>query len=146
MAHQGYFRPLNPGKYKGNPTNIIYRSSWELRVMNYLDKHPDVIEWQSEEFFIPYISPVDNKTHRYYPDFWIKKKNPQGIVEVDVVEIKPKSQMTAPKKTQKVTKRFISEVYTWGVNQAKWKAATTFCMQRNWNFKILNEQDLGITF
>lgn len=114
--------------------------------MSYLDKHPDVIEWQSEEFFIPYISPLDDRPHRYFPDFWIKKRNPQGIVEIDVVEIKPKSQMAPPKKPAKMTKRFLTEVKTWGVNQAKWKAAATFCKQRNWNFKIINEQDLGITF
>lgn len=114
--------------------------------MNYLDRHPDVIEWQSEEFFIPYISPVDGKPHRYFPDFWIKKKNAQGIVEIDVVEIKPKSQMAPPKKPEKMTKRFFTEARTWGVNQAKWQAASTFCKQRNWNFKILNEQDLGIKF
>lgn len=144
--HQGHFKPLNPQKYKGNPSNIIYRSSWELRVMNYLDKHPDVLQWASEEFFVPYMSPVDGKVHRYYPDFWVRKKNAQGVVETDVIEVKPKSQMSAPKKPQRVTKRFINEVYTWGVNQAKWQAAELFCKQRDWNFKVINEHDLGIKF
>ena len=48
----------------GNPTNIIYRSSWELRVMNYFDRNPNILQWASEEFSIPYRSPIDGGRHR----------------------------------------------------------------------------------
>ena len=54
MAYKGKFHPKNPGKYRGNTSNIIYRSMWELRFMRYLDSHPHVIEWASEEIIIPY--------------------------------------------------------------------------------------------
>ena len=42
MTYQGRFKPKNPSKYMGDPTNIIYRSSWELRLMSYLDDHKNV--------------------------------------------------------------------------------------------------------
>ena len=36
--YSGKYKPLNPQKYKGNVSNIIYRSSWEKRFMIYCDK------------------------------------------------------------------------------------------------------------
>ena len=68
------FKPSFPRKYKGNAKNIICRSSWERRFCNYCDINENIIEWGSEEFFIPYVSPKDNRVHRYYPDFIIKVK------------------------------------------------------------------------
>ena len=78
MSYKGYFNAKYPQKYKGNPTNIIYRSSYELKLMTYLDRNPKVVQWASEEFFVPYKSPIDGKVHRYFPDFWVKKKNKEG--------------------------------------------------------------------
>ena len=72
MPNKGRFRPKNPQKYKGDANNIIYRSTWEIKVMNYLDDNPNVIWWGSEELPIPYYSPVDKKMHRYFPDFIAK--------------------------------------------------------------------------
>ena len=144
MSYKGHFKPSNPGKYKGDPTNIIYRSSWELKLMRYLDKHPDVISWASEEFCIPYRSPTDNKIHRYYPDFLIKKRNTQGITETILIEVKPAVQTKPPKVPKKATKRYITEVATYGVNMAKWKAAQGFCEERKWKFLIMTEKELGI--
>lgn len=138
--HQGKFKPRHPEKYKGNPTNIIYRSSWELRLMSYLDKHPDVIQWASEEMFVPYRSPIDNKVHRYFPDFIIKKKNGETIM----IEVKPASQVKPPIKKDKVTKRYIKEVYTFGVNQAKWEAAKQYCKNNGWKFQIITENELNL--
>lgn len=141
---KGYFKPRNPSKYNGDPTNIIYRSSWELRFMDYLDRHPDILQWASEEFCIPYRSPVDNKIHRYFPDFKVKKRAPGGGTETLVIEIKPLSQSIPPEKKVKPTKRYIREVMTYGINEAKWKAATRFCDERKWKFKVLTEKELGI--
>lgn len=147
MSYKGYFKPQNPQKYKGNPTNIIYRSRWEWKLMQYLDMHPDVIEWSSEEFFIPYRSPVDNRIHRYFPDFCIKKINKDtNKTETVVIEVKPAVQTREPVKQKKVTRRYITEVMTYGVNQAKWKAANEFCADRNWQFVIMTEKELGIQF
>ena len=44
------------------------------------------------------------------------------------------------------TKRWISEVRTWGVNEAKWKYATEWCDNNGMEFKILTEDDLGIRY
>lgn len=143
MAYKGKFKPKNPNKYKGDPTNIIYRSLWEFKLMKNLDEHPEIVQWSSEELFIPYKSPIDNKWHRYFPDFIVKKIN-NGIKETLMIEVKPKSQVLAPKKQEKATKRYINEVYTWGVNQAKWKAAEEFCLDRGWKFMLMTEIELGI--
>ena len=120
MSYKGYFKPRNPSKYMGDPTTIIYRSSWELKLMRYLDSHSDVIKWASEEFSIPYVSPIDGKVHRYFPDFLVKKRSLNKSIETVVIEVKPKIQTTAPTVQKKANKRYIREVYTWGVNSAKW--------------------------
>jgi hypothetical protein len=146
MLHQGYFKPKNPQKYKGDPTNIIYRSGWELKFMLYVDSHPEIVEWGSEEFSIPYRSPIDNRIHRYYPDFYVKKKTKDGKSQTMVVEIKPLKQTIEPQKQNKKTKRYINEVMTWGINSSKWQAAQEFCKERNWQFLILTEKELNIKY
>jgi hypothetical protein len=140
VSYKGFFKPKNPQKYRGNPTNIVYRSSWECKMMTYVDQHPDVVEWGSEEFSIPYVSPIDGKIHRYFPDFWIKKKDN----EILVVEIKPNVQTKPPKPQKRITKRYVTEVRTWGINSAKWKAAKSYCDDRKWKFIIMDEYNLGI--
>lgn len=144
MSYKGYFKPRNPNKYLGDPTNIVYRSLWELKLMRYLDSHPEVVNWASEELIIPYRSPIDNRIHRYFPDFTVKKRLPDNTIETIIVEIKPASQVAEPKRQTKPTKRYIREVMTYGVNQAKWKAAEQFCAQRNWKFVVMTESHLGI--
>jgi hypothetical protein len=144
MAYKGKFSPKNPKKYKGDPTNVIYRSLWELRVMKYLDENPAVIEWGSEELIIPYVCPTDNRMHRYYPDFIVKAKRADGTTQTMILEVKPKKETMEPKVSKKKTKRYITEVMTWGKNQAKWKAATEYCADRGWQFKLITEDHLGI--
>lgn len=144
MAYKGIFRPTNPGKYKGNSSNIVYRSSWELKMMMLLDTHPEIITWSSEEVVIPYISPIDNRRHRYFMDFYVMKKNPDNTIEEMLIEVKPKAQTKPPKVQTKKTKRYITEVKTWGVNSAKWEAAERFCNARGWKFMIFTEDELGI--
>lgn len=142
MAYNGKFSPINPNKYLGDPTNIFWRSLWERRVMTYLDETPSVVQWSSEELIIPYLSPVDNKWHRYFPDFFIRVKNKQGLLEGIVLEVKPHSQTTPPKVAKRVTKRVIQEVMTYGINEAKWKAATEYCKDRGWTFKVVTEKEI----
>ena len=142
-TYKGWFRPQNPQKYNGNPENIIYRSSWELRCMKYFDDHPDIIWWSSVELAIPYISPVDGKRHRYFPDFIIKVKRKDNTVMTYVIEVKPEAQTRKPTQKKK-TKKFLQEAATYAVNQMKWKAADEFCHEHGWQFKILTEKDLGL--
>lgn len=144
MAYKGFFRPKNPSKYKGDPTNIVYRSRWEAKFMGFLDNHPDVLQWASEEVIVPYKSPIDGKWHRYFPDFIVKKRNREGVVETLMVEIKPAAQTIEPVKRATINKAYINEVMTYGVNQAKWTAAREFCADRKWKFQILTEKELNI--
>ena len=143
MSYKGTFKPKNPTKYNGNANNIIYRSLWELRVMKYLDDHPEVIWWASEELIIPYYNPIDNKKHRYFPDFVAKMKRKDGTVMTYVIEVNPEIQTKKPEQKRK-TKRYIQESMTYIVNQSKWKAATEFCNDNGWEFKIITEKHLGL--
>ncbi len=144
MAIQGFFKPKNPQKYKGDPTNIVYRSGWELKLMLYLDSRTDVVSWGSEELIIPYRSPIDGKIHRYFPDFIVTKINSNGKKETVIIEVKPQNQTIPPKPKGKANKKFLMEVATWGKNEAKWKAAKEFCKDRGWSFHIFTEKELGI--
>lgn len=135
---KGKFTPKNPDKYLGNPTNIIYRSKWEFDLMRLLDINADVVCWGSEELVIPYRSPLDNRIHRYFTDFIMKNK--KG--EVFVIEVKPFKQTQQPEKPKRQTQRFVEEVKTYAVNQAKWKAATEYCKDRNYQFIIMTEKEL----
>lgn len=148
MSYKGRFKPKHPDKYKGDPTNIIYRSLWEQKLMLYLDNHSDVVEWSSEEFAIPYRSPWDNRVHRYFPDFYVKRKNKEGKIERVVIEVKPQNRLVPPNPNKKWTpkgyksRRYIKDVKMYAINQAKFKAAKTFCEGRGWDFTILTEREL----
>lgn len=144
MSYKGIFKPSFPEKYIGDYKNIIYRSLWELKFMNYCDKNENIMKWSSEEIHIPYISPIDNRIHRYYPDFFIKYKDADGCIKESLIEIKPKRQVKEPKVGKKVSQKQIYEIKEYAKNQAKWKAAKEFCLDRRWDFKILTEDNLGI--
>jgi hypothetical protein len=143
MSYKGRFIPKNPQKYAGDVSNIIWRSTWERQVMNWLDLSDNVVYWSSEELVIKYYSPVDNKIHRYFPDFIVKIKKRDGKVMTHVIEVKPEYQTKQPTQKKK-TKRFIEESITYVVNQSKWKAAEEFCKDRGWVFQVLTEKHLGI--
>jgi hypothetical protein len=144
QSYKGKYQPNNPKKYKGDPTNIIYRSLWERTFMRYCDLNENILEWGSEEIALPYISPLDNRVHKYFPDFYIKVKENGGKIKKYIIEIKPKKQTVEPQVKKKITRGYLYEVTEWAKNQAKWKAAKEFCKDRQWEFKILTENDLGI--
>ena len=144
MSYKGKYKPSYPKKYKGDPTNIVYRSLWERKFMVYCDNNPNVLEWQSEEFCIPYRSPIDNRVHRYFPDFFIKYKDVSGKTRSSLIEIKPMRQCAPPPKPKRQTKKYLSEAFEYAKNQAKWKAAQEYCKDRMWEFKVMTEKELGI--
>jgi hypothetical protein len=144
MSYKGKYQPINPKKYKGDPTNIVYRSLWERTFMKYCDTNENILEWFSEEIAVPYRSPIDNKIHRYFPDFYIKVKESNGSIKKYLIEIKPKKQTVEPIPQKRKTKGYIYEVYEYAKNQAKWKAAEEFCKDRGYEFKVLTEDHLGI--
>ena len=144
MAYKGKYYPSFPRKYKGDPTNIIYRSLWERKFMVYCDKNDNILEWASEEIAIPYRSPIDNRVHRYFPDFYMKVKETNGKIKNYVIEVKPAKQTKPPAKPKRQTKGYIREAYEYAKNQAKWKMAKEYCADRQWVFKVVTEKELGI--
>ena len=144
MAYRGKYYPSFPRKYKGDPTNIIYRSLWERKFMVYCDKNAKILEWGSEEIALPYISPHDSRVHRYFPDFYIKVQENTGKIKRYLIEVKPLKQTTKPKKPKGQTKGYIREAFEYARNQAKWKAAREYCADRMWEFKVITEKELDI--
>jgi hypothetical protein len=142
FTYRGKYKPVNPEKYAGNVNNIVYRSSWERRFMVYCDNNEAITFWSSEELVIPYISPVDRKQHKYYPDFVIRIQE-ENKSRTIVIEVKPKKETKPPRKRTKITPRYLSEMKTWSINEAKWKYAKEFCEDRKWEFKILTEDQLA---
>ena len=144
MAYRGKYYPSFPRKYKGDPTNIIYRSLWERKFMVYCDKNEKILEWGSEEIALPYISPHDSRVHRYFPDFYIKVQENTGKIKRYLIEVKPLKQTTKPKKPKRQTKGYIREAFEYARNQAKWKAAREYCADRMGEFKVITEKELDI--
>jgi hypothetical protein len=147
MAYSGKYIPINPKKYKGDHSKVIYRSLWERKLMVYCDNNKSVLEWGSEEVIIPYMSPWDGRVHRYFPDFYMKVKQATGVTKKFIIEVKPKYQCQPPTKAPKrKTKRWLNEVKTWVINEAKWKSANEFCLDHGMEFKILTEDHLNIKY
>ncbi len=126
---QGFYIPLNEDKFKKspNPQNPMnseiypfYRSSWELAFYKWVDQSPIIEFWGTESFPILYISPKDNKQHRYFVDVIFQTTKGQK----HLVEIKPSSQCNNP------------------INLAKWEAARTHCDKIGALFTVITEKEL----
>lgn len=137
MPYSGRYKVCNVKKYKGDHTNVIYRSMWERLCFKWCDENPKVKEWSSEETVIPYFYDVDKRYHRYFID--LKIKTIEG--NVILVEIKPDHQ-TRPPESQRKTKKYLSESLAYVKNQCKWRAADTFAKDRGWQFQIWTEKTL----
>ena len=143
MAYKGKYRPSHPQKYKGDPTTITFRSLWEKKFLNWCDKNANILEWSSEEIIIPYRGP-DGKPHRYFPDFYMKQRQIDGKIKKYIIEVKPLKQCSPPKKPKRQTPGYIREAFEYARNQAKWKEAKDYCADRQWEFKVITEKELGI--
>lgn len=135
------WKPTHPEKYEGDVTNIVARSSWEIKFMNWADSNSSIVSWGSETIVVPYRSPIDFKVHRYFCDFKIKVKTTTGI-KTYLIEIKPFGQTVLPQTKNK--KRYLTEATTFMINQAKWTAADRWAKDRGWEFKVLTEYELGL--
>lgn len=138
--HQGKYSIKHPEKYIGDPQNIVYRSGYELKLFRFADSSEKVSRWASEEFYIPYIHPMDNKPHRYFPDVYLELSSGKKLL----IEVKPFSQTIPPKPSRRKTKRYLTESVTYAVNKAKWDYAHAFCKKRGWEFRIFTENELRI--
>ena len=138
---QGYFRPVCDSKYRGTRP-IIYRSGLELTFYRWCDRNEKVTQWGSESVVIPYISPIDGKTHRYFVDA-VLILNVNDTFKKYIVEIKPSTQIHPPRQTGKKKKETVLyEQIQWARNQAKWEAARNWSAKHGYEFSILTEKDL----
>lgn len=137
MSYKGRYKVKNPSKYKGNPTQVIFRSLWERQVFRWCDENSSVLQWSSEEIIIPYRCKTDKKLHRYYPDVYIKTKDKEYLIE-----IKPKKETVLPRDRSKKTKTYLNEVMTYIKNTSKWDAAKEYCADRGFIFDIWTEDTL----
>ena len=142
MAYKGKYTVNNVSKYVGDPTKVIYRSLWERRFMVFCDTNDKIVKWASESIVVPYISPVDNKPHRYFVDFIVKYLDKDNKETVTLIEIKPKKQCKEPPKRKRKTRSYLREMMTWEVNKAKWESARRYANEKGWTFKILTEKEL----
>jgi hypothetical protein len=133
---QGIFTPKNPEKYAGRGS-IRYRSSWELKFMNFLDENPSIKNWASESISIPYKNPIANKTKSYVPDFFIVYEDVNKKLHAEIVEIKPHKE-TSFEAAGKSTRNQVQAA----INQAKWTAAKQFCDRQGMQFRIITEHDM----
>lgn len=140
MAHKGKYRVQNLEKYRGDPTNVIYRSLWETKAMRRFDMDPNVVEWSSESIVIPYHDKSTGRLRRYFPDFYFKRRDGRCFL----VEVKPLRETTPPTRNGKTEKRFLTECLTYVRNQSKWDAARRWCERRGWDFIVITERELGI--
>lgn len=132
----GRFIPKNPQKYVGNPNNIIFRSSWELAFLKFLDSSSAVLKYASEELAIPYIKPTDNRVHKYYPDFVVIYTDKSGAVQREIIEIKPLKESLAEKAKTDHDKIALT------INIAKWKAAEEFAHRHDMKFRVITETSM----
>jgi len=137
MAYSGKYRVKNKEKYKGDPTNVVYRSLWEKHCFKWCDDNADIKYWSSEEVVIPYLYEVDRKYHRYFMDLQIVYKSGRTVL----VEIKPAKELSPPTGNRR-TKRYINEGLTYVKNQNKWKAASEYAKDQGWEFQIWTEKEL----
>ena len=138
---KGRYKPKFPEKYRGDPANIWFRSSWERDMMKYFDEHSKVVWWNSEERAIWYRNPVTKKNARYFPDF-IVCFDRNGVLYEEVVEVKPHRQVIGPPtQPKRKTKSWMNEVKTYAINRAKWKAAENYCEDRGMSFRLITEEN-----
>lgn len=141
---QGYYDPIFPEKYKTNTKQIIYRSSWELKLCKWFDLTPEVLEWASEPLSIKYFYTVDQKMHTYYPDFYFSYKKPDGRIIRYIVECKPSQQLIRPelpkRKTEKTVKNYNYLMECFIKNTCKRSYAKKWCEENNYVFVYVTEK------
>ena len=138
---QGHYKPTNQKKYTGRGTPR-YLSSWELKFFRWCDFNNNVVEWSSESVVIPYVNPIDGKTHRYMVDNRVVIMENNTRVRY-LIEIKPKKQTVKPTAHgNKKKSTLLYESVEYVRNISKWKAAKQWCKKHGYKFQILTEDHL----
>ena len=105
-----------------NNTDYVFRSTYEFAYWYMLENDNTVESFVVEPFSLPYLSPKDNKMHRYIPDVLILYKSG----DLELVEIKPKAM-----------------IYS-SVVQRKASAARAYILRNKMGaiFKFVTEEDI----
>tara|TARA_R110002124_G_scaffold71770_1_gene192018 strand:- start:11508 stop:11972 length:465 start_codon:yes stop_codon:yes gene_type:complete len=140
---QGVYKPVNIEKYIGKKLPI-FRSGWELKFFKWADCNENILKWGSENVIIPYLSPLDNKVHRYFVDNFIIFKDRNGNNNKFLIEIKPSKQTKRPVRSKKKkSSTMLYEQKTYVINVAKWKAAQEWADKKGYKFLIVTEKELN---
>lgn len=134
---QGKYQVKNADKYVGKKTPT-YRSGWEFTFMTFCDNNPSVVNWASEPFMIPYRNPFTGKNTIYVPDFMIVYVDKNQKKHAEVIEVKPKSQVSME------SARSDRDRAAAILNAAKWTAAKAWCAQQGIMFRIVTEEDIYV--
>jgi hypothetical protein len=132
---QGKFQMQFPEKYVGNKTPT-YRSSWEFVFMQFCDNNPAILQWASEAIHVNYRNPLTNKPTIYVPDFLIIYVDKSGAKHAEVIEVKPKKEMTFE------NAKSVRDQAAVILNMAKWEAARAWCKNQGLTFRIVSEDDI----
>lgn len=139
--HQGTYKARNPDKYKGNPNGIVFRSGLELKFFRFFDHNKAVLQWNSEEVVVPYVSDLDGRLHRYFVDIWAKIKGKDKVNEY-LIEIKPFAFTQEPPQVSRKSQAYQRKCMEYIKNLNKWKAADKHARSKGQKFIILTEKDL----
>lgn len=144
---QGYYTLMNPQKYIGDPTKIIFRSSWEKKFCVFCDLNEKVLSWSSETIQVPYLHPIDAVTKIYNVDFFMKIRKDDGTETNYIVEVKPSKKLVKPKApevriTEKKMNGHLVQMKEYLINMHKFKAAQEWAKARGWQFILVTEKFL----
>lgn len=132
--NQGVYYPTNMNKYLGK-SMPRYRSSWELRFMQFCDNNTSVVGWASESHRIPYINPITRKLTTYVPDFFVVYIDKDGKQHAEMIEVKPSSQILENARSR-------NDKLVGAINEAKWQMARLWCKQNGIFFRVITENDI----
>ena len=132
---QGEYKPINPGKYVGTYP-IIFRSSWEHKVMVMFDTNPNISSWASESLKIPYQNPFTGKYTVYVPDFVVTYVDAKGNQKAEIIEVKPAKETFLEQAKSQRAKAAVA------LNTFKWAAAQAFAKSHGMTFRVMNEGNI----
>jgi len=158
---QGYYKVRNKEKYIGDPSLIVYRSSWEFAFCKWADYSPSILRWSSEPIKIPYydriskleeckklgLDPNNPKNwviKNYNTDFWVEVDKGGDRPEKWFVEVKPKHKLKKPSPPPpnsplKEIKRFNIQAKEYIINEAKFAALDEWAKKHGAKFYIFTE-------
>lgn len=132
---QGIFKPTNPDKYVGDKP-AVFRSRWEMIVMQMFDTNPSITNWASESLRIPYVNPFTGKHTVYIPDFVVTYVDANGKCHAEIIEVKPAKETYLEQAKTQHAKAAVA------LNTYKWAAAQIFAKAHGMKFRIMTEHDI----